>query len=93
MPDPGADPASTEIYFAWWVLTEKCIANILGVLGYRVVSVNRSKHRCKARTEADVPAPLPVPRSRFARRRSEAPVAEVSGMEECSAIVAERIPD
>jgi hypothetical protein len=46
MPDPQADPASTEIYFAWWVLTEKCIANILGVLGYRVESVNRSKHRC-----------------------------------------------
>lgn len=90
MPDPKADPASTEIYFAWWVLTEKAITNILGVLGYRVVSVKRSMHRCKARTEEEA-APPPVPRGRFSRRRPEASVPELSGMEECSAIVAERI--
>jgi hypothetical protein len=92
MPDPEADPASTEIYFAWWVLTEKCITNMLAVLGYRVVSVNRSMHRCRGRTEEEEAPPPPVPRSRFARRRTEAPAPVAAGMEECSTIVAERIP-
>ncbi|HYN98151.1 MAG TPA: methyltransferase domain-containing protein [Actinomycetota bacterium] len=89
MPDPAADPASSEIYFAWWVLTEQCLVNMLAVLGYRVVSIKRSMHRCRARTEDEAPPP-PVPRSRFARRKAEPP-APASGMEECSAIVAERI--
>lgn len=97
MPDTTADPASTEIYFAWWVLTEKCLTNMLAVLGYRVVSINRSMHRCRARTEEEEEAPPPpVLRSRFSRRRSEnsAPVPPAAtGMEECSTIVAERIPD
>lgn len=90
MPDPTVDPVPVESYFAWWVLTEKCITNMLGVLGYRVVTINRSKHRCRARPQ-EAPPP-PAPRSRFARRRPEPPATQV-GMEECSTIVAERVPD
>ena len=90
MPRPDVDPDSAESYFAWWVLTETCLSNMLGVLGYRVVSVKRSLHRCSAR--GDEAPPPPAPRSRFARRKPEPPATQV-GMEECSTIVAERIPD
>jgi hypothetical protein len=87
MPDPNVeDPVPAESYFAWWVLTETCLANMLGVLGYRVVDVKRSLHRCAVREDEETP---PVPRSRFGRRKQTSPPQ--AGMEECSTIVAERV--
>ena len=92
MPDPTADPVAIESYFAWWVLTEKCLANMLGVLGYEVSSITRSMHRCSSRPQAPatVPAP-PAARGRFSRRRDLPPAPPPDpGMEECSTIVARR---
>jgi SAM-dependent methyltransferase len=87
LPTPEADPKAVEAYFGWWVLSERCLTNMLGVLGYEVTSVTRAMHRCTRRSQS---AP-PPPRGRLPwRRKAQEPSASGDGMEECSAVVAVR---
>jgi hypothetical protein len=80
LPKLKNDAEDSESYFAWWILSEQCIQNMVEVLGFRVESISRAKHRCTART------------SKLATSRRSWRKRLPGTKEECSTIVAKR-PD
>ena len=79
LPNRASDPHDAETYFAWWVLSERCLQNMLEVLGFEVETVIRAKHKCTSRVTK-------TPSGRRLWRRSRSSGTE----EECSTIVASR---
>jgi methyltransferase family protein len=46
MPNIRLDPNNIEHYLYWWGLSERCLINMLEVLGFGIVSAVRGMHRC-----------------------------------------------
>jgi SAM-dependent methyltransferase len=50
MPNIRLDPNNLEHYLHWWGLSERCLINMLEVLGFGIASATRSMHRCTSTT-------------------------------------------
>jgi SAM-dependent methyltransferase len=53
MPNVRKDPKNLESYHGWWVYSEPLLRNMLEILGFKVISSERVKHRCTDPTRAE----------------------------------------
>jgi hypothetical protein len=49
------DPETLNPYWAWWSMSEACLARMLGIVGFTVVSTIRAEHACPGRRDRDLP--------------------------------------
>ena len=50
IPNTQMNPNDMESYRAWWVFSDGCFREMLGILGFRIESINRYNHLCTGRT-------------------------------------------
>jgi hypothetical protein len=49
------DPDTLNPYWAWWSMSEACLARMLGIVGFTVVNTIQAEHACPGRRDRDLP--------------------------------------